>query len=128
MPKVHRKNSLILPQNAGDKLHWGDEIHWLSSIADVQVFDHLNCNLTVSFLDEVFIIFYNEYALKLNQRRICGFHFFFFFCYISDNFGCIHFDTHHCPFTLSYRKPVHCGYITALEKKFYSRVLQYGIP
>ena len=31
MPKVHRKNSLILPQNAGDELHWGDEIHWLSS-------------------------------------------------------------------------------------------------
>ena len=31
MPKVYRKNSLILPQNGGDELRWGDEIHWLSS-------------------------------------------------------------------------------------------------
>ena len=31
MPKVHSKNSLILPENAGDELHSGDEIHWLSS-------------------------------------------------------------------------------------------------
>ena len=32
MLKIHSKNSLILQLNAGDKLHLGDEIHWLITL------------------------------------------------------------------------------------------------
>ena len=31
-------------------------------------------------------------------------------CCTSDNIGCVGCDIQHCPFTLSYRKPIHHGY------------------
>ena len=33
---------------------------------------------------------------------------------LSDNIGCVGCDIKHCPFTLSYRKPVHRGYAVNL--------------
>ena len=51
----------------------------------IHVFDHLNYKLTVSFLDEVFIIFLNKYAITLNQR-LCGFNFVVIFLIISVEF------------------------------------------
>ena len=30
---------------------------------------------------------------------------------MSDNIGCVGCDIKHCPFTLSYRKPVYRGYV-----------------
>ena len=49
--------------------------------------------------------FYNilENAITLNQR-LCGFNFVIFLVIL------VRFDTHHCPFTLSYRKPVNQRY------------------
>ena len=40
----------------------------------IYIFDHLSYKLTASFLDDVFIIFYNAYAIRMNLR-LCGFNF-----------------------------------------------------
>ena len=47
----------------------------------IHIFSHLNYKLTVSFLDNVFIIFENEYAITLN-KRLCGFNFVVIFLII----------------------------------------------
>ena len=69
----------------------------------IDVFDHLNYKLTVSFLGDIFMIFENEYAIKLNQR-LCGFNFAVIFLIILVALILILI---HSPFTLSYQKPVH---------------------
>ena len=39
------KTLLILSSNAGDKLHWGDELHWLSSSCILPVNAHAEANI-----------------------------------------------------------------------------------
>ena len=62
----------------------------------IQVFDHLNCKLTVPFWGDIFIIFENEYAITLNQR-LCGFNFAIIFLIILVAFVLILFIVRlHC--------------------------------
>ena len=58
-----------------------------------------------SFLDDSFTIFSNKYAVTEPVTLRIEFCF-----YMSDNFACVGCDIQRCPFTLSYRKPVHRGY------------------
>ena len=34
---------------------------------------------------------------------------------MSDNIGCVGCDIKHCPFMLSYRKPVYRGYVVGID-------------